>query len=78
MTKSRQPKHSYLVIISFDPKIKRYSAIVPLLSGCGSDGDTFEEALKNVADAVRLYLKATGTTTKTKVFAPPIATLVTV
>jgi predicted RNase H-like HicB family nuclease len=34
-----------------------YTAIVPALPGCISEGDTREEALANVEEAVRLYLE---------------------
>ena len=33
-----------------------YSASVPALPGCWSEGDTEEEALANIADAIREYL----------------------
>jgi predicted RNase H-like HicB family nuclease len=34
-----------------------YSVSVPSLPGCYSQGDTFEEALKNIQEAVDLYLE---------------------
>ena len=34
-----------------------FTAIVPSLPGCLSEGDTREEALANIRDAVRLYLE---------------------
>ena len=34
-----------------------YTAIVPSLPGCVSEGDTFEETKINVADAIELYLE---------------------
>lgn len=34
-----------------------YSVSVPSLSGCFSQGDTFEEALKNIQEAIELYLE---------------------
>jgi len=33
-----------------------YTAIAPSLPGCISEGDTKEEALKNVREAIELYL----------------------
>jgi predicted RNase H-like HicB family nuclease len=33
-----------------------FTAIVPALPGCISEGDTREEALANVQEAIRLYL----------------------
>ena len=34
-----------------------YSVNVPALPGCFSQGDTFEEAVKNIQEAIQLYLK---------------------
>lgn len=36
---------------------KGYTVIVPSLPGCISEGDTFEEAKTNIADAIKLYLE---------------------
>jgi predicted RNase H-like HicB family nuclease len=33
-----------------------YIATVPVISGCISDGGTREEALKNVREAIELYI----------------------
>lgn len=34
-----------------------YTTIVPSLPGCISEGDTFEKAKTNIADAIELYLQ---------------------
>jgi len=34
-----------------------YTAIVPSLPGCISEGDTKEEALNNIREAIQLYLE---------------------
>jgi len=34
-----------------------YSASVPTFPGCYSQGDTFEEAVKNIKEAIELYLE---------------------
>lgn len=34
-----------------------YSAIIPSLPGCLSEGDTEEEALKNIQEALELYIE---------------------
>lgn len=34
-----------------------YTVTVPSLPGCISEGDTFEEARRNITDAIKLYLK---------------------
>lgn len=35
----------------------RYSVICPALNGCFSDGDTYEEAYKNIMDLINGQLK---------------------
>lgn len=35
-----------------------YTAYVPALSGCISEGDTFEEAKKNITEAISAYLES--------------------
>ena len=35
-----------------------YYAYVPALKGCVSEGDTYEEALKNIKEATELYLES--------------------
>lgn len=34
-----------------------YTAVVPALPGCISEGDSREDALRNVEEAIRLYLE---------------------
>jgi len=34
-----------------------YTVIVPALPGCVSEGDTREEAIKNIREAIELYLE---------------------
>lgn len=34
-----------------------YTAIVPALPGCISEGDSKEDALKNIKEAIELYLE---------------------
>ncbi|RWX42910.1 putative nuclease of the RNAse H fold, HicB family [Candidatus Electrothrix marina] len=35
-----------------------YTVLVPSLPGCISEGDTREEALKNIQEAIELYLES--------------------
>ncbi|TAH48537.1 MAG: type II toxin-antitoxin system HicB family antitoxin [Chloroflexota bacterium] len=35
-----------------------YTVIVPALPGCISEGDSYDEALENIKDAIQLYLRA--------------------
>lgn len=36
---------------------KGYTVFVPALPGCISEGDTLEEALNNIREAIELYLE---------------------
>ena len=38
-----------------------YSVWVPALPGCASQGETFDEALANIREAIELYLDEPGT-----------------
>jgi len=47
----------FLVIL--DPyELGGYTATVPLLPGCISEGDTREEALSNIKEATELYIES--------------------
>ena len=47
--------YNYTVI--FEKEIEGgYHAFCPVLKGCHSQGDTFEEALENITVAISLYL----------------------
>ena len=35
-----------------------YVASVPLLQGCYTQGETYEEALENIKDAIKLHIEA--------------------
>lgn len=37
-----------------------YTAIVPSLPGCISEGETREDALANIQEAIQLYLEPVG------------------
>lgn len=41
----------------FQKEEKGYSVWVPSLNGCASQGETFEEALENIKEAISLYLE---------------------
>ncbi len=47
-----------IVSLVYDEAYKGYVADVPCLPGCMSQGKTVEAALKNVREAIRLYLAA--------------------
>jgi len=46
-----------MVNLIYDPEYKGYVADVPELPGCMSQGKTLESALKNVKEAIALYLE---------------------
>ena len=48
---------NYRVIIEQDED-GVYVASVPSLQGCYTEGDTFEEAIKNVKDVIKLHIAA--------------------
>jgi predicted RNase H-like HicB family nuclease len=47
------------VVIEYDPEVNAYSAHCPELPGCTSCGDTEEQALANIREAIDLYLQPT-------------------
>ena len=48
---------SYKVSIIIERDEYGYYAYCPELEGCQSQGDTFEEVMKNIAEAIQLYLE---------------------
>ncbi len=47
----------FKVIITEDPEDGGYNVSCPSLPGCHSQGDTIEEALTNIKEAIELYLE---------------------
>jgi predicted RNase H-like HicB family nuclease len=45
------------VVIEYDQETDSYSAVCPELPGCASCGDTEEEAMINIKEAIELYLE---------------------
>lgn len=48
----------YTVVLHLDPEVGGYWVEVPALPGCVSQGDTREEALANVKEAIELHIEA--------------------
>ena len=42
--------------VILEPSEEGYTVYVPSPPGCISEGDTFEEALTNIREAIKLYL----------------------
>lgn len=49
--------YQYTAVFEPDSEIGGYTVTIPSLPGCISEGDTFEEALKNIQEASSLYLE---------------------
>jgi len=52
----RKKIFEYTVVFE-EEKEGGYSAWVPTLPGCASQGETFEKALENIKEAIDLYLE---------------------
>lgn len=48
--------HQYTAVFEEDPE-GGYTVTIPALSGCISEGDTFEEATENIREAAELYIE---------------------
>ena len=49
--------NKFQVYLEYDSEYKGFVADVPALSGCMSQGKTEEEALQNIQEAIKGYLK---------------------
>ncbi len=49
----------FRVVIDYDQETRGYAVYCPELPGCCSAGDSEEEALENVKEAISLYLEPT-------------------
>jgi predicted RNase H-like HicB family nuclease len=50
-------QHSYTVILEREAD-GGYHAFCPVLRGCHSQGDTYDEAIQNITEAVQLYVES--------------------
>lgn len=46
------------VILIPDPEVGGYTVEVPSLPGCISEGDTIDEALANIKEAIELHIES--------------------
>jgi predicted RNase H-like HicB family nuclease len=44
------------VVLEFDDEVGAWSAVCPELPGCASAGDSKEDALVNIREAIEIYL----------------------
>jgi len=56
MKKLKQKIYQYTAIFELNEK-GGYTVTLPALPGCITEGDTFEEAAKNIKEAATLYLE---------------------
>ena len=49
--------YQYTAIFESDKESGGFTVTIPSLPGCISEGDTFEEAFKNIKEAAGLYLE---------------------
>ena len=50
----------FRVVVEYDDQAGSYAVYCPELPGCASAGDTEEEAVANMREAVALYLEPRG------------------
>lgn len=53
----KEPRMKIRVLLEYDKRTKSYAVYCPELPGCASCGDTEAEALKNIREAIALYLE---------------------
>jgi predicted RNase H-like HicB family nuclease len=51
------PNYKFTVVVERDED-GLYVASVPLLQGCYTQGQTYEEALENIKDVIKLHIEA--------------------
>lgn len=51
-------EYRFPVVIEYDPEEDVYLADCPLLPGCYTDGRTYEEAMANIQDAIKLVIES--------------------
>ena len=56
-TKGKDESMHVRVIIEYDKETDSFSAVCPELPGCSSCGDTEDEAMENIREAIALYLE---------------------
>ena len=49
--------HQYTAVFEPDVEANGFTVTIPSLPGCISEGDTFEDALRNIQEAAGLYIE---------------------
>jgi predicted RNase H-like HicB family nuclease len=55
--KTSKKAYNYTVLLEKEED-GGYHAFCPILRGCHSQGDTFEEAIANITEAIELYIES--------------------
>lgn len=55
--KNSKKEYNYTVLLEKEED-GGYHAFCPILRGCHSQGDTFEEAITNITEAIELYIES--------------------
>ena len=50
--------YQFPVVVEYDPAEDVYLADCPVLPGCYTDGQTYDEALDNIRDAIKLVIES--------------------
>ena len=53
----KKQAYNYTVLLEKEEE-SRYHAFSPMLKGCHSQGDTFEETIENITEAIELYIES--------------------
>lgn len=59
MDNTNKKNYNYTVILEQEKESDGgYHAFCPILKGCHSQGDSFEEAIENITEAIELYIES--------------------
>jgi predicted RNase H-like HicB family nuclease len=53
----KKQAYNYTVLLEKEEE-SGYHAFRPMLKGCHSQGDTFEETIENITEAIELYIES--------------------
>lgn len=57
MVESSKQNYNYTILLEKESD-GGYHAFCPIFKGCHSQGDTFEEAIQNITEAIELFLES--------------------
>ncbi|OPX23782.1 MAG: hypothetical protein B1H03_00610 [Planctomycetales bacterium 4484_113] len=57
LTEQSMPKYRFTILMERDED-GVYVASCPALQGCHSQGDTYEQAVENIRDAIKLHIES--------------------